>query len=377
MRNASRHMLRTALTILGLAIAVMAFSVIRTAVDAWYAGAEASSPNRLVTINAISLTFNLPIAYREKMERVEGVQRTSLSQWFGGVYVDPKNFFAQFAVEPESYFELYPEFVVPEDQYDRFLRERNSVIVGRKLADRYGWNIGDPIRLTGTIYPGNWDFVVAGIYTGVDLTTDESQWFMHFEYIDERMRVEAPPRAGQVGSFLVRIDDPDRASEISQEIDALFKNSIAETLTQTEESFQLSFVSMASSIITGLKFISFLVIGIIMLVLANTMAMTARERVSEYSLMKTLGFGSGHIMGLIFGESVFIAFVGGLLGFGITFPVVNMMRPFLQWFPVFEVSTLTYSLAFISSIVVGFLAAIFPATKAIRTSIVDGLRIID
>lgn len=377
MRNASRHILRTSLTVLGLAIAVMAFAVIRTAVDAWYAGADASSPNRLITTSAISLGFSLPIAYREKIEKIDGVEKTSVAQWFGGVYIESKNFFPQFAVEPESYFDLYPEYIVPPDQFERFLRERNSVVIGQKLADRFGWQVGDPIRLTGTIFPGDWDFVVAGIYTGAEIITDESQWFMHFDYIDERMRAESPGRAGMVGSFIIQIDDPSRASQIGGAVDALFKNSIAETLTQTEKSFQLTFVSMASSIVTGLKFISFLVIGIIMLVLANTMAMTARERVSEYSLMKTLGFRAKHIMGLIFGESIFIAIVGGLLGIAITFPIVLLIKPQLDLFPVFKVSVLTLGLGLSSAIVVGFLAAIFPATKAIRTSIVDGLRIVD
>ena len=146
-KNTTRHKLRTALTILGLAIAVMAFSVIRTSIDAWYAGAAASSPNRLVVINNVSLIFPIPMAYKEKIEKVDGITGITWSQWFGATYIDPKNFFAQFAVDPKTYFELYPEFVVPEDQFQNFVSQRNTVIVGRKLADRFGWSIGDPIRL--------------------------------------------------------------------------------------------------------------------------------------------------------------------------------------------------------------------------------------
>ena len=377
-KNTTRHKLRTSLTVLGLAIAVMAFAVIRTSVDAWYAGAAASSPNRLVIINSVSLIFSIPMAYKEKIEKVDGITGISWAQWFGGVYIDPKNFFAQFAVDPISYFELYPEYVVPEEQFNNFVTQRNSVIVGRKIADRFGWSVGDPIRMIGTIYPGDWDFVIAGIYTGAEIGTDESQFFMHYAYLDERMKIEMPPRAGQIGSFVVQIDNPQDAASISDQIDKQFVNSIAETKTQTEEAFQLSFVAMAGSIVKGLKAVSLLVIGIILLVLANTMAMTARERVSEYAMMKSLGFTGKHIVGLIFGESVFISALGGLLGIALTFPIVNLVRQGLSaFFPIFNLDIMTLVAGFSASICIGFLAAIFPAIKAVKTPIVEGLRIID
>ncbi|MFQ5453069.1 MAG: ABC transporter permease, partial [Candidatus Zixiibacteriota bacterium] len=176
-KNTTRHMLRTFLTVLGLAIAVMAFAIIRTSIDAWYAGAKASSPNRLVTHNRISIIFPLPLAYKEKILKIEGVTGISNVQWFGAVYIDPKNFFVQFAVDHATFFDLYPEYIIPPDQMEAFLKERNAVIVGRKLADRFGWSLGDRVTLTGTIFPGDWDFVIRGIYTGLEEITDESQWF--------------------------------------------------------------------------------------------------------------------------------------------------------------------------------------------------------
>ena len=377
-KNATRHMLRTSLTILGLAIAVMAFAIIRTSIDAWYTGANASSPNRLVTTNAVSLVFTLPLAYQEKISKIPGVTGVSHAQWFGATYIDPKNFFPQFAVDHNTYFEMYPEMLIEPDQMDAFMKERNAVLVGVALADRFGWELGDPIRLTGTIFPGNWDFVIRGIYTGAEETTDESVWFFRFDYLDERMKVEAPPRAGQVGSFVIQIADPSQAAAISDQVDALFANSLAETKTQTEEAFQLSFVAMAGSIVTGLRIVSIMVIGIIMLVLGNTMAMTARERVSEYAVMKTLGFRPVHILGLIFGESLFIALLGGTLGLIISFPVKILMATALQGiFPLFRIEILTLAMGMGASLLVGVLAAIFPASKAIRTPIVDGLRIVD
>lgn len=378
LRNAGRHKLRTSLTILGMAIAVMAFAVIRTAIEAWYSQAEASSPNRLVTNNAVSIVFTVPIAYESKIEAIPGVESVVHAQWFGGVYIDPKNFFPKFAVEAEPYLAMYPELLLPADQKEAFLRERNAVIVGRKLADRFGWQLGDVIRIVGDIYPGDWDFVIRGIYTGAKENTDENSWMFHYEYVDERMRQETPQRAGQVGWFIIQIDDPTRAAQISDQIDALFVNSQAETKTQTEEAFALSFIAMSGSIIAGMHIISVMVIGIILLVLANTMAMTARERIGEYAVLKTLGFRSGHIVGLIFGESLFIATLGGALGVALTFPVVGLMRTALaMYFSAFPLPALTFILAAGSAIVVGILAAIFPASKALRTSIVDGLRVID
>ena len=377
-RNSRRHMLRTSLTIVGLAIAVMAFAVIRTTIDAWYAGAAAASPNRLIVRNAISLVFSLPLAYKEKIAKIDGVTAVSYSQWFGGTYIDESNFFVQFAVDPNTWFNLYPEYIIPDGEMADFQSQRNAVIVGRLLADRFGWKLGDAVRLTGTIYPGDWDFVIRGIYTGAKENTDESQWFFRWDYLDERMKQEMPGRAGQVGDFVIEIANPADAAGISEEVDSTFDNSLAETLTETEESFQLSFVSMASSIITGLRIISFLVIGIILLVLANTMAMTARERISEYALMKTLGFRAFHIIGLIGGESLFIATLGGIAGIALTFPIAALIHAALtNIFPLFSVDPINLIMGGVASLAVGLLAAIFPTLKAIRTSIVDGLRIID
>lgn len=378
LRNAGRHTLRTVLTIFGMAIAVMAFSVIRTAIEAWYSQAEASSPDRLVTNNNVSIIFTLPISYQTRIAAVPGVKTVAHAQWFGGVYVDAKNFFPKFAIEAEPYMKMYPEWIIPADQKEAFLRERNAVIIGRKLADRFGWKVGDAVRIVGDIYPGDWDFVIRGIYTGARDNTDEGSWMFHYAYIDERMRQEAPGRAGQVGWFVVQIDDPSRAAAISEEIDAMFKNSSAETKTQTEEAFALSFIAMSGSIIAGMQIISVMVIGIILLVLANTMAMTARERIGEYAVLKTLGFRSFHIVGLILGESLFIAVLGGALGIALTFPIVGLMKVALSaFFGAFPLPALTFIMAGGSALVVGVLAAIFPTAKALRTSIVDGLRVID
>jgi putative ABC transport system permease protein len=281
-RNALRHRLRTALTVLGIVVAIVAFGLLRTVVDAWYAGAEAASKSRLVSRNAISLVFPLPLAYAGKIRQIDGVKAVSHANWFGGVYITEKNFFPQFAVHAPTYFDLYPEFVVPPAQLRDFQRDRKGVIVGRRLADTYGFKVGDSVSLRGTIFPGNWEFVVRGIYDGADNKTDVSQFFFQWEYLNEVMRKVAPRRINSVGVYVIGLSAADRAAEVAANVDATFKNSLAETLTETEQAFQLGFVSMTEAIVVAIRIVSYLIIFIIMVVMANTMAMTVRERMSEY-----------------------------------------------------------------------------------------------
>jgi putative ABC transport system permease protein len=377
-KNAFRHKLRTFLTVLGLALAVMAFGLIRTFITAWYSGAEAAAPDRLVTRNAVSIIFTLPISYKEQILKIDGVKDVTYAAWFGGIYVDPKNFFPQYAVDQGNFFTLFPEFIVPPEQFEAFKEERKAVIVGRRLADRFGWKIGDPITLIGTIYPGDWDFIIRGIYTGRDINTDETAFIMRFDYLDEVMRRDSPGRAGQIGWYALKIDDPNRSAEIARQVDARFKNSLAETLTETEKEFQLSFIQMSGAIILGLRIVSFLIIGVILLVLANTMAMTARERISEHAFMRTLGFRGYHLVGLILGESFFMATLGGLIGIGLLAVVGNLVGVALsQFFPGFAPDAVAYLLCIGTALLVGLGASIFPIQRALRIKIVDGLRVVD
>lgn len=374
-KNALRHKLRTSLTILGITIVILAFGLLRTVVSAWYAGVEASSASRLVTRNSISLVFQLPLSYKDKIRQINGVKLVSYGNWFGGVYIDEKNFFANFAAEPKSYLELYPEYVLHPDQKAAFLLDRKAAIAGQKLAVKYGWKIGDTITLKGTIFPGNWEFVLRGIYQGKDKSTDETQFFFHWDYLNETMKKTVPRRADQTGFYLIGITDPNLAEEVAVAVDKTFKNSLAETLTETEKTFQLSFVSMSEAIVIAIQLVSFVVIIIIMAVMANTMAMTARERIGEYAVFKTLGFGGGHIATLVFGESLFIAMIGCTIGIFFTFPVAKVFGNTMgTYFPVFNVATKTIYLDIIASLLVGFVAAIIPTWRAIKIRIADGLR---
>jgi putative ABC transport system permease protein len=376
-KNAMRHKLRTILTMLGIAVALLAFGLIRTVISSWYAGVEASAQNRLVVRSAVSLIQPLPLAYREQLAKVPGVKSVGYANWVGAYYGDPNNFFANFAVD-EAYLDMYPELVVPPEQKQVYLKERNACLVGRKLAERFGWKLDQTVTLTGTIFYGEWEFVVRAVYTGGQPGTDETQFLMHWEYLNERVRETMPGQADNVGWYMLLIDNQTNPAAVSDAVDAMFKNSFAETKTETERAFQQSFVSMSGAILAAMEAISFVVVFIVLLVLANTMAMTARERMSEYAVLKTLGFRPFHIIGLIGGESLLIASGGFVLGFGLMVYVCNGFATFLtsnlgNFFPVFELKDITVILALLSALLVGVFAALFPAWRAVRMRIADGL----
>ena len=374
-KNAFRHKLRTGLTVLSIAIAILSFGLLRTVISAWYAGVEASSASRLVTRNAVSLIFPLPLSYKDKIRHIEGVNTVSYGNWFGGVYVDEKNFFANFAVEPRSYLALYPEYRLTDDEQKAFLRDRKAFIAGRKLVERFGWKMGDIVVLKGTIFPGNWEFVLRGIYKGKDKNTDESQFLFHWDYLNETLKRKLPGRADQVGFYMVGVTKPELSTRVALNIDKTFKNSIAETLTETEKAFQMSFVSLSDAIITAIRLVSFVVIVIILAVVANTMAMTSRERIGEYAVFKTLGFGGWRIAGLIFGESLVISMMGCATGIILTFPAAKAFGKAVgSFFPVFNVEKETLLLCVAASILVGILSAVIPTYRAIKIPIAEGLR---
>lgn len=374
-RNIFRHKLRTGLTVLGIVVAIVAFGLLSTVVDAWYAGANASSDARLITRNAISLIFPLPINYREKIRQVDGVKTVSFGNWFGGVYKEPKNFFPKFAVDPATYFRLYPEFIISDAERAAFARDRRGAIVGRKLAERYGFKLGDSIPIIGDIYPGNWQFVVRGIYDGRDAKIDTSQMFFQWQYLNETVKTKFPRRANQTGIYFIEIKDPSMAATVSRDIDKVFKNSLAETLTETEKAFQLGFIAQTEAIVVAIRIVSYVVILIILAVMANTMAMTARERLSEYATLKVLGFGATFLAALIFGESLMICAIGAALGILFTFPIAAWFGGQVgTLFPVFEISRETLLLQIACAIVVGVIAALVPSHRATSVKIVDGLR---
>jgi putative ABC transport system permease protein len=374
-RNVFRARLRATLTIVGLVIAVLAFGLLQTVVRAWYVGADAASATRLVTRNAISLTFAMPVYYREKIRAVPGVTGVSLSNWFGGIYKEPKNFFAQFAVDAPAFFPMYPEFVFAPDEYAAFLRDRRGAAIGRQLAELYGFKVGDTIPLRSSIYPGNWEFTVRAIYDAKDETTITRQMYFHYDYLNEQIKKLFPRRGDQTGVFVVSIDEPAASADIARAIDAEFKNSLAETLTETEKAFTLGFVAMVETIVVAIEGVSYVVILIIMAVAANTMAMTARERMSEYATLKALGFAPHMVALLIVGEALLLAALGGALGMLLTAPAVRIFHAAtISVFAKMPLVPQTFYLQAACALVVGIVAGLVPAFRAARIRIVDGLR---
>ena len=377
-KNLFRHRLRTILTMLGIATAVMAFGLIRTIVGAWSAGVEASAANRMITRHSVSFIFPLPLPYRQQIARVPNVTAVSWANWFGGVYGDPsdfKNFWPRFAVDAETFYDLYPEYQVPADQLAQFRKERNACIIGRKLAAQHGFKIGDLITMEGDIFPGRWEWVVRGIYTGRDQTVDETQMHFQWNYLYEQVQQRERGRPVDAGWFILRVDPPDAMPRVATAVDEQFVNSRAPTKTETEKAFQQGFVAMSSAIITSLQVISVVIVGIILLVLANTIVMAVRERTREYAVLKTLGFSARHLVALIVGESLLIATCGGLIGLALTFPMVaGFGKALPTFFPIINVAPLTIGLAFGAALIAGVVAAFFPTIRVVRTPIVTGLR---
>ena len=375
-KNVFRAKLRTSLTIVGLMISILAFGLLQTVVDAWFAGANASSAARMVTRNAISLVFPMPAYYRDRIKAIPGVKAVAHSQWFGGIYIEPKNFFPQFAVDSDNFFEMYPEFLIKPEELLAFKRDRQGAIVGRKLADQFGWKVGDVIPIRGTIFPGNWQMTIRAIFDGKDETTITRQFYFQWNYINEYLIKRFPRRADQIGIFNIEVTDPGRIADIARTIDAEFKNSLAETLTETEKSFQLGFIAQSEAIVVAIRIVSFVVIFIIMAVVANTMAMTARERLAEYATLKALGFSPGFVAALVFGEAMMLALIGAGIGILLTFPAAQgfAASPAGAMFASFKVSSATVVMQVASALVVGIVAALVPGWRSANIKIVDGLR---
>jgi putative ABC transport system permease protein len=266
--------------------------------------------------------------------------------------------------------------MIPRAQFEAFQRERNACIIGIDLARRYNLEIGDIMPIEGDVYPGQWEFVVRGIYEPRDQTTDPATMMFHYKYLDERVRQEMPERAGEIGWYVVRIADPGDSARISQEIDHMFANSRAETKTETERAFQQSFLSAASAVITAMNIMSFVIIGIILLVVGNTMVMSARERTHEFAVLKALGFSGGQLFFLLAGESMILSIAGSALGLLVTIPAVDGFQAALPkgWFPVFYIKPETILMGCIAGLAVGLLASLIPLRRVLMTRIVEGLR---
>ncbi|HMA42380.1 MAG TPA: ABC transporter permease, partial [Gemmatimonadales bacterium] len=292
--NLGRHKLRTVLTIASVALALFLFASLRTVVTTLAAAAQFGSARRLVVTNATGIVFPLPLAYANRLSAVPGVEGVSWANWFGGRYGDGKRFFANFAVDVESYLDLYPEIQLPPEQRAAFLQDRSSALVGRGLLNVFGWHLGQNVTLQGTIFPGDWTFTIRGVYTPSDRSINDDMLLFHHDYFDERIG-----RAGIAGWYVVRINDPDRAAQIGKIIDDQFRNSSSPTKTGTEKAFNASFATMWGNVRLLMGTIGIAVVFAILLVTANAMMMSARERTGEIAVLKTIGYPDRTLFGLV------------------------------------------------------------------------------
>lgn len=378
-RNLRRHLSRVSLTAFGIATVILAFNLIVTTVRAWYAGVEASVPNRLIVRHAASLSIHLPLAYRDRLASMEGVTGVTYANWFGGVYRDAKGFFPQFAIDPASFLDLHAEVLVTSDERQAFLSDRRGCLIGRRLAAQYGWKVGDVIPLKGTLYPGDWEFVVRGIYRGSETSSDETWMLIRWDYMNERRQQLDPDRAGTVGWYVLRIADPARAGFIARSVDDAFANSTAETRTETEQAFQMGFVAMSGAIIGALKVLAIALNAITLLVLANTLVMAVRERTRELAVLRTLGFRSSHLVTLVIGEALFIAGLGAALGMALTVPANHLYASFVaaklgNLFPHLDLHPSVLVLSASVTLCIAVCASTIPITAVLRAKVAQDLR---
>jgi putative ABC transport system permease protein len=370
-RNLFRKKIRTTLTILSIAVAMFLFGLLAVIDTAFTAGLDVAGADRVVVIGRNGVIQPLPLRYREQIASMPGVTDVGYASWFGGVYQDERNFFAQFAIDDESYLRIYSEFVIPEEQLKAYLADREGAIVGRKTAKRFGWKIGDRIPLKGTIFPGTWEFNVRAIYSGRRPQDDETGFMLRAKYLQER----APAYwHGLVGWYVVQIKDPKQGLLIAKQIDQRFSNSNAETKTQPEEVFIASWINQVGNIRLLVISVGTVVFFTLLLVTGNTMAIAVRERTAEWAVLKTVGFGDSTVLGLVLAESLTIVGVGGGIGLVLARAFTAVGNPMPGLLPVFFLSNARLLAGLGLTFLVGIAAGIIPGILAMRLRIVDALR---
>lgn len=382
LKHLRRNWIRTTSTVLGMAVCIFLFCTLQTILTAIDFSLRSASAQRLWTRHAVSLVFPLPLSYGPRIASVPGVRNVANATWFQGVYIDRKNFFASFAVDAEQYLQIYPEMRVPPDQRAAFLADRRGALVGRALAEKFGWNVGDTVQLTSDIPPYQigrpFDFVIRGIYDADRVRNpgaDISSFFFHYAYL-----YEATNRRSSAGNYVVEIDDPERAGQISAAVDALFANSDAETKTETEGAFVAGFISLAGNLALLLNGIGLAVTFTILLVTANTMSMAVRERRTEIAVLKTLGFSGGLVMALILAEALLLGVLGGGLGLllgSLSLSALKdapMLGTVLAFYPNVGLTTGVAALAMGLALALALMAGLVPAWLAYRSRVAEALR---
>jgi putative ABC transport system permease protein len=384
-RNLLRNKVRTVLTVLGVAVAIVTFLLLRTAVSAWTAGADFAAKDRLITRHKVTFVMPLPKRYVDDVrahQRELGIKEVSWANWFGGK--DPNHeqeFFGNFAVEGETYFDVVPELIVPKDQLAAFQADRSGAVVGDVLAQKLGWKLGTQVTLESGIYPSDpdhpWTFTIRAIYTATARNVDRSSFMFHWSYMNDGLPAN---RKDEIGWIMSKVDDPSRTADVGIAVDRRFAEQDIQTLSQDEHAFNQSFLGGFSAVLSAFDIISIAILGIMMLVLGNTIAMGVRERTSELATMRAIGFLPKHIALWVLGEAAVLGAVGGFVGLALAYPFIELgLGRWLEenmggFFPFFRIPPVMAVAAVLLAIVLGTTAAILPAWNASRLKVTEGLR---
>jgi putative ABC transport system permease protein len=377
-RNLSRNRFRVGLTVVGVGVTIIAFLLLRTVIWAWASGADWAAKDRVVTRHKVTFVMSLPKRYVEDVRQAPHVKDATWANWFGGK--DPahdREFFGTLAVDPATNFEVYDEMKVPPDQLETWKHDRQGAIVGDVLARKLGWKVGDRITLQSGIYPGDWQFTIDGIYTATAKSVDRSTFLFQWAYLNDSL---PPARRDQVGWIISRIDDPTKVTEVGLALDKRFDERETPTLSQDERSFQASFLAMFSAVLKAMDIVSAVILGIMTLILGNTIAMGVRERTNEYGVLRAMGFLPGHIALWIVAESLVTGILGGLLGLAIAWPFINfgigryMEENMGSFFPYFRLETGNIVLGLSLAALLGAVAGAIPAWRASKLRVIDAVR---
>ena len=373
-KNLFRKRLRTILTIVAIFVAFLIFGILATFQKALNAGVEVAGADRLITVNKINFTLPMPLAYATRTAAVPGVKQVAHAEWFGGYYKEPRNFLVAFAIDPKNYLDIYPEYVLPPAQREAFLRNKTGLVVGKAVADQYGWKTGDRVPLKSNIYrqrngSDTWDFTIEGIVTGNDARVDTNFVMFHYQYLADTRSFGD----GTTGWMILKTADTKENARIMREVDALFANSAFETETKTEQAFNKAFAEQLGDLgfivtsVVGAAFVT------ILLIVGNTMMLTVRERTNEIAVMKTIGFTTNRIFGLVLAESMLLALIGGVLGVIAAWLFSFALAGPLSRFGPVAFSYDTALTAFVLMALLGFLTGVIPAYRAMNTNIITAL----
>ncbi len=377
-RNLGRRKVRTIFTMLSIVIAFLLFGVLMAIRAAFSMGVDIAGADRLMVIHTMSFIMPLPQSHGVKIRAVPGVTDLTHANWFGGYYQDPANFLANFAVDPESWLRMYPEYQLPDEQKKTWFADRGGAVVGIDTARKFGWKVGDRVPLISPIYRkpdgSPWDFTIDGIYDSTAPGVDKTQFFFHYEYMNQTLRGAKTGMADIIGWYIVRVGDPASADQLATRIDELFANSTAETKTATEKAFASDFAKQVGDIGSIMVAITAVVMGFILFVAGNAMAQSIRERINELGVLKTLGFTDGRILAIVLMESVLLATIGGGAGLLLAWVIIAQGDPTGGFLPIFHFPPRDLMVGIVLVALLGIGTGLLPALQASRLKIVDALR---